>query len=206
MLGGVSSTSGAALLWAYENISRGPAQGESFEAFVTEALAIAPGAEGLTFVPYLAGERSPYWNDTIRGGFYGLRLSHDHRHFARAVMEGVAYSLRHLLDIFGELGAPVDEIALAGGGTRTEGWPQMFADVCQRPVAIYAGQETVTRVLYALCQSCLGVSTFEDSLAATFDEPHCFANRGELADVYETGYRAYRSLARYAIEQAAGAS
>ena len=117
-------------------------------------------------------------------------------------MEGVAYSLRHLLDIYEELGVPIDEVALAGGGTRTPGWPQMFADVCRRPVAVYAGQETVTRVLYALCQSHLGAASFEESLGSTFDEPATFQPREKVSRIYETGYHTYRSFANYAAGQA----
>ena len=202
LLGGVSSTTGASLVWVYERLCHGQGQDKSFEDYVAEALKIEPGAGGLCFIPYLAGERSPYWSDEIRGGFYGLQLTHDYRHFVRAVMEGVAYSLRHLLDIYVELGVPVEEVALAAGGTTTQGWPQIIADVCQRDVLIYAGQETVTRVLYALCQAHLGRARFEESLLSTFEEPEVIRCRRELEAVYEDGYRRCRAFAKFASERA----
>ena len=201
MLGGVSSTSGSCLVWAYENLARGKEQSKSFEEWVADALEIEPGADGVCFIPYLAGERSPYWSDEIRGGFYGLRLAHDQRHLGRAVMEGVAYSLRHLLDLYQELGVPIDQIALAGGGSATQGWPQIVADVCQRDVLIYAGKETVTRVLYALCQAHLGRERLEVSLLQTFDEPAIIHCRSEFGPVYEGGYQHYRAFARFALEE-----
>jgi xylulokinase len=201
MLGGVSSTTGAALTWAYEQIGQWPKLGVKLEDAIEEALAVEPGVGGLCFIPYLAGERSPYWSDDIRGGFYGLRLGHAAPHLLRAVMEGVAFSLRCLLDIYAEAGAPIDEIALAAGGTLTAGWPQMIADVCQREVAVYAGQETVTRVLYALCRSALGLGGFEESLAGTFGAPRRCAGRRELAEVYAAGYRRYRAFADFAAAQ-----
>ncbi|MFC2030271.1 xylulokinase [Chloroflexota bacterium] len=203
LLGGISSTTGSSLVWAYEKICQGEALGSSFEECVARALEVEPGAEGLCFLPYLAGERSPYWNDELRGGFYGLQLTHDYRHQVRAVMEGVAYSLRHLLDIYEELGVSIHEIALAGGGTTTEGWPQIFADACQRDVLIYAGKETVTRVMFALCKEHLGLASFENSLLQTFDEPAVVHHRQELESRYDEGYRRYRALAQFALQQAA---
>jgi len=207
MLGGVSSTTGSCLIWAHEKICQGQEPGRSFEEFVTQALDSEPGTAGLCFLPYLAGERNPYWSDEIRGGFYGLQLTHDWRALVRAVMEGVAYSLRHLLDLYAELGVTIQEIALAGGGSATPGWPQIIADVCQRDLFMYAGQETVTRVLYALCQAHLGRAEFEESLLQTFNvgAPHDAPDvhpRHELAGQYGEGYRRYRAFARFAAEQA----
>ena len=200
LLGGVSSTTGAALVWVCELC-----QGQSFETSVAEARAVPPGADGLTFLPYLAGERSPYWTDDIRGGFYGLQLSHTRAHLVRAVMEGVAFSLRHLLDIYSELGLPVKEIALAAGGATTEGWPQIIADVCERDVLIYAEEETVTRVLYALCQVNLGRASFEGALRRTFGEPILTHSREEVAHVYGRAYGQYRPFAAFAETRAAAA-
>ena len=200
MLGGVSSTTGSCLAWACDKLGLG--KSSSLEELVARALEIEPGSDGLCFIPYLAGERSPHWSDEIRAGFYGLRLTHDHLHLVRAVMEGVAYSLRHLLDVYEEIGAPINEIAMAGGGTITQGWPQIMADVCQRNVMIYAGQETVTRVLYALCQAHLGRQTFDESLLQTFDRPATIRCRRNLGPIYDDGYQRYRSFARFAKAQA----
>jgi xylulokinase len=202
MLGGVSSTTGASVVWAYEKIIGGPARNLSFEQCVAAAMEIEAGSGGLCFIPYLAGERSPYWSDALRGGFYGLQLSHDDRYLLRAVLEGVAYSLLHLLDIYAELGMNIDEVALAAGGALTAGWPQMIADVCRRPVRVYAGQETVTRVLYALCQQHLGAGDFESSLLQTFAEPTTYTPAVERAEVYAAGYARYRALSAFAAQQA----
>jgi xylulokinase len=198
LLGGVSSTTGSALVWICEIVGEA-----GFESCVADALKVEPGAGGLCFVPYLAGERSPYWSDDIRGGFHGLRLAHNEAHLVRAVMEGVAYSLRHLLDIYAELGVSIEEIALAGGGATTQGWPQIIADVCQRDVLIYAEEETVTRVLFALCQENLGHTTLKDALSRIFEEPRAISYRHSAADTYETGYQQYRACSTFASEQAA---
>jgi xylulokinase len=168
-----------------------------------EAAEQQPGADGLCFIPYLAGERSPYWLDEIRGGFYGLRLSHDSRQMLRAVLEGVAFSLRHLLDIYAECGVPAQELALAGGGTQTPGLCQIIADVCGMDVSIYAEEETVTRVLYALCVNALHHTDFDEALIRTFGQPERIYCRRELAPAYESGYATYRRLAAFAAQEAA---
>jgi sugar (pentulose or hexulose) kinase len=204
LFGGVSSTTGAALVWAFDNLVRGRAD-QDFPQAMREAAAIEPGAGGLCFIPYLAGERSPYWSDDVRAGFYGLRLAHDWRHQLRAVMEGVAFSLRHLLDIYEELGVPVVELALAGGGTKTPGFCQMLADICQRDAAIYTEEETVTRALYALCRSALDHADFAASLQATFPPPEVIRCRPDGSAAYQLGYERYRRFADFAVQEAARA-
>lgn len=196
LLNGVLSTSGASLTWAGQALYGADTP---LEEVAGAALAVTPGAESLVYLPYLAGERCPYWNDRLRGGFYGLTLAHNRAHMVRAVLEGVAYSLRHLIDISHELGLPIREIALAGGGAATPGWPQILADVCQRPLLIYAGRETVTRPLYAYCITALDPSlSFAGALERTFDEPETVAPRPETAAVYDPLYDRYRRLADFA--------
>lgn len=202
LLGGVSSTTGACLVWAWEQLCGGRERGMTFEDCIRAALQVEPGAGGVCFVPYLAGERSPYWSDAIRGGFHGLQLAHDWRYLVRAVMEGVAYSLRHLLDIYAEIGAPARELALAAGGTTTPGLVQIIADVCQHDVLVYAGEETVTRVLYALCRSNLGHAGFQESLLQTFESPRIVSCQSDLKGVYDVAYGRYRALSAFAAEQA----
>ena len=167
LLGGVSSTSGASINWAARTFF-----GElTFQAAVDLALGAPIGSGGLFFLPFLSGERSPFWNDALRGSFYGLTLNHDRKNLMRSVLEGVAFSLRYLLDIFQQTGVEIEEIALAGGVTTIRGLPQIFADVCQRPVAIYSGQETVTHGLYAYaCQVLEPQVTFDQALQRTFPQ------------------------------------
>ena len=202
LLNGVLSTSGASLTWARQALY---GEETAWESMLAEANATPPGAEGLFFLPFLTGERCPYWNDALRGSFYGLTLSHRRAHMGRAVLEGVAYSLRHLMEIAAELGVPIDEMALAGGGVTVTGWPQIIADVCQRPLLIYADQETVTRALYAYCATTLQPTlTFEQALNRAFDQPDQLTPRAELAARYDAIYRRYRLLADFAAENLNG--
>ncbi|KUO50088.1 MAG: hypothetical protein APF76_06380 [Desulfitibacter sp. BRH_c19] len=198
LFGGVSSTTGAAIMWFYENILSGLENKIEFNEWIHEALEIEPGSDGVCFIPYLTGERSPYWSDDIRGGFYGLKLSHDKRHLARAVLEGIAYSLKHLLDLYEESGVIVKELALAAGGIRTPGLLQIIADVCQKDVFVYAGQETVTRVLFALSKENLGLGNFENNLMSTFNKPEIVNHSKQNKLAYEKVYSNYLKFSKFA--------
>ena len=196
LLNGVLSTSGASLVWACSTLY-------GKETPIKTALQgvddLPPGGNGLFFLPFLTGERSPYWNDSLRGGFYGLTLAHGRSHMIRAVLEGVAYSLRQLIEISEELGIPIHEIALSGGGATLPIWHQIIADVCQRPLHIYAGEETVTRPLYAYCATALDPSTsFTEALQRTFTAvPQKYTPRPEMAAIYDPIYQSYRTLADF---------
>ncbi len=98
-----------------------------------EAAAVAAGSEGLFFLPYLAGERTPHADPDARGCFIGLTNKHGRGHMARAVMEGVALSLRESLEIVRGLGVPTKEIRVSGGGAKSPLWKQILADTFGQP-------------------------------------------------------------------------
>jgi xylulokinase len=93
------------------------------------AAGVPAGADGLLFHPYLQGERAPYWDPLLRGDFIGLTISHTRAHFARALYEGIAYSIRDILQAAQALGLVYGTIRLMGGGARSAIWRQIIADV-----------------------------------------------------------------------------
>jgi xylulokinase len=95
-----------------------------------------PGAGGLIFHPYLQGERAPYWDSGLRADFIGLTISHTRAHFARALYEGIAYSIRDILSAARALGQSYGEIRLIGGGARSATWRQIIADVTGLTVVV----------------------------------------------------------------------
>jgi xylulokinase len=110
------------------------APGTGFGELVDEAARWDPGVEGLTFLPYLAGERTPHADPDARGSFTGLSLRHDRGALTRAVLEGVAYGLRDSYDLLVELGAAGDRGRVSGGGARSELWLRIIASVLELPI------------------------------------------------------------------------
>ena len=110
--------------------------GLSISSVLDRAAEAPPGADGLIFLPHLLGERAPLWDGDARGAFVGLSSAHRTAHLCRAVLEGVAYSARHLLEALQEAGAVVpDELRASGGGSQSDLWCQIKADVLDLPVA-----------------------------------------------------------------------
>src|SRR5829696_3326339 len=105
-----------------------------FEELVGEAERWPPGVEGLTFLPYLAGERTPHADPDARGSFTGLSLRHDRGALVRAVLEGVAYGLRDSLDLLRELGVAPQRARVSGGGARSELWLRILAAALELPL------------------------------------------------------------------------
>jgi xylulokinase len=108
--------------------------GESYEELIREARRWPPGAEGLLFQPYLAGERTPHADPDARGAFVGLSLRHDRGALVRAVLEGVAFGLRDSLELLTELGVAPDVGRVTGGGARSELWLRITASVLGLPL------------------------------------------------------------------------
>ncbi len=112
------------------------APGEAFSDLVEPAAEVPAGSDGLLFLPYLSGERSPHPDPFARGAFVGLTLRHDQRHLTRAVLEGVAFGLRDGLDLMIEAGVPAPtQIRASGGGTASALWRQILADVLGAEIA-----------------------------------------------------------------------
>lgn len=105
---------------------------DAYDLITWEADRIQPGSEGLLFLPYLSGERTPHADPWARGVFFGVTLGHTRAHFARAVMEGVAYGLRDSFEILEAMGVPIKEVRATGGGARSVLWRQIMADVTGR--------------------------------------------------------------------------
>lgn len=115
-----------------------------FRLLDDEAAVTAPCSDGLIFLPYLTGERAPFNDPNATGAFLGITSRHTKGHFARAVMEGVAFSLRQVYDLIMSIspGAPSDEIVLAGGGANSRIWRKIFADTFNLPVrTVYGSAE-----------------------------------------------------------------
>ena len=127
---GVTLSAGGSFRW-WRDAGAG---GLDYDEMVAVAAQAPAGSEGLVFLPYLAGERTPHLDPSARGAFVGLELRHTRAHLTRAVMEGVVYSLKDCLDLIIHMNVPVRQIIATGGGARSEAWRQLQADVFGLPV------------------------------------------------------------------------
>lgn len=122
---GVQLSSGGSLRWLRDTFFAG----ESYDEMTREAADVPPGSEGLIFLPYLTGERTPYPDPYARGTFFGITLRHGRPHFTRSVLEGVTFGLRDTFEIFKEIGVPVAQVRASGGGAKSGLWRQINADI-----------------------------------------------------------------------------
>jgi xylulokinase len=150
---GGALTAGASVSWYVdtfcgEDKAAAGESGSAFERLEPPARELPPGANGLLFLPYLMGERSPVWDAHASAGFIGLSLYHQRHHLYRAVLEGVTFALRHNIEAGSQQGVTLDDhLIVVGGATQSDLWMQIIADVTRMPVYTY--RESVEAALGA---------------------------------------------------------
>ncbi|MGA9799912.1 MAG: xylulokinase [Terriglobales bacterium] len=139
---GVTQAAGLSLRWFRDQFTcQTGSPADSYERLTAAAANAPPGSDGLFWTPYLMGERTPHLDPAARASLVGLTASHTRDHVIRAILEGVAFSLRDTFTIFKEIGVPAKTIRLGGGGARSTLWRQIQADVYGQPVEIVAAEE-----------------------------------------------------------------
>jgi xylulokinase len=139
---GVTQSAGFSLRWFRDEFCGGrDGKHATYDQLTAEAAKTKPGADGLLWLPYLMGERTPHLDPDARGALVGLTAQHTRGHIVRAILEGVAFSLRDTFTIFHELKLPIESIRLGGGGARSPLWRQIQADVYGMPVEILEAEE-----------------------------------------------------------------
>jgi xylulokinase len=138
---GVTQAAGLSLRWFRDLLVGSPNYQKSYDELITEAAAIPAGADGLLWAPYLMGERTPHLDPRARGALVGLSANHTRSHVVRAILEGVAFSLKDTLALFDEMRVPVRSIRLGGGGARSTLWRQIQADIYGHEVEIVEAEE-----------------------------------------------------------------
>jgi xylulokinase len=181
VVGGAMAALGASVDWLREDVLRG---GVDAQALLAEAAAVPPGARGLVFLPYLAGERAPLFDEGARGAFIGLTLSTGRAELARAVLESAAFAMRSVADPLAAAGAPIRELRPAGRRTPGDAWARIKADVLGVPVGIPSVGESA--VVGAAILAAAGVGAFADLESAV-------ASMTSVADLIEPDPAAHAS-------------
>jgi xylulokinase len=170
---------------------------EVYDMLCAEAEKAPAGSDGLFFLPYLSGERTPHADPDARGCFIGLTLTHTRGHMIRSIMEGVTYSLRDSLAILEEMGVPVKQIRASGGGSRGPLWRQIQADVFGQKVASINAEQGPAYGVALL--AAVGAGTFKDvqeACGATIRVVKETAVNKKSAKVYDAGFAIYQQLYR----------
>lgn len=167
----------------------------SLELFNDLAQEVPPGSDGLTFLPYMAGERSPIWNPYAKGVYYGLNFSKTKGHFIRAAMEGVALSLKHNLDVAEQAGAQVSVLRSMGGSANSSLWTQIKSDVTGKPIVVPSSDTATTLGAVILAGVGIGMyQDFEEAVQMTVKNKQYYVPNEKNKDVYDYSYKLYRKL------------
>jgi xylulokinase len=191
VVGGAMAATGAAVDW-FRDVSGG---GWSTDDLVAAAAAVPAGANGLVFLPYLAGERAPVFDEQARGAFVGLSLGHGRADLARAVLEAAAFALRHVAEPLVDAGAPVRELRLAGRPSHDDTWARIKADVLGVPVGVPSIESTA--VLGAAILAAAGVGRHADleaAVAAMTVVDRRIEPDPSVRPMYDARFAVYRSL------------
>ena len=205
LLQGGTVGGGGALRWfrqelgAAEEAQAKHSGSSAFEILSNEAAKVAAGAEGVVFLPYMSGERSPIWDRNAKGVFYGLSYASSRAHMVRAVMEGCAFALEHNLRTSAETGVVADELVAMGGAANSTTWTQIKADITGKRIRVPSSDTATTLGAAILAGVGTGVySSYDEALATTIritrvHEPDA-RNHARYQPVYALYREIYESL------------
>jgi len=189
---GAMVAAGASVAWLMSNILKDQ---YSLDQLTQKAMQIPPGSEGLIFLPYMMGERSPIWNTNARGVFFGLTLTTTPEMMFRAVLEGTAFALAHNVEIGKKSGIKIDEIRSIGGGSKSPLWNQIKADILGLPIAVL--KDSSGAAVGDAYLAGLGAGSFSD-IRAVINSTVSIENRylpiKANHDYYQDRYARFRSL------------
>jgi xylulokinase len=188
---GVTQGAGLSLQWFRNRL----APGQDYDVLTAEAATALPGSDGLYWLPYLMGERTPHLDAQARGGWIGLTAKHTRADLIRSVLEGVSYSLKDCLEIIRELGIEPAAVRASGGGAQSSFWRQMLADIFNVPVATLETQEGSAYGVALLAMVGTGqYGSVEEACGQAIREVSRVDPQAQNAAAYAARYRLFRDL------------
>ena len=197
---GVMLAAGGSLRW-YRDVLGEPERSHAMESgrdpydvLIGDAAQVSPGCEGLTFLPYLSGERTPYADPHARGGFVGLTLRHRKAHLTRAVIEGVTFGLMDSLRLVRGMGLPCARILVSGGGAKSAFWRQLVADVFNADIATVNATQGAAFGAAVLAGVGAGMFASVEEACRTIICQTSITSPGADAGTYQVYYERFRNL------------
>ena len=167
----------------------------SLDLMNEEAKVIPAGSDGVVFLPYMSGERSPIWDPDAKGVYYGLDFSKKKGHLIRAAMEGTAYALKHNLEAAEEAGAKVEVLKAMGGAANSHLWTQIKSDVTGKTMEVPSSDTATTLGAALLAGVGVGMyESFEEAVEKTVNKGRVHTPNVEHKEIYEKNYEIYRAL------------
>lgn len=194
LVGGSTSSAGGVFDWLCALLLPEVPIERRFDAAVSCAMEVAEGADGLILLPFLSGERAPYWAGDLRGAFVGLDLSHDRRHLLRAGLESMVYALRTVSDIVSDLIGKPSALLLSGGLTRSRTIRTLIAEIFGVETWLPSAGEASAYGAAVMAAVAVGALPGLDSVHRLLDYPERLAPTPEAHGRYEEVYRRYRQV------------
>jgi gluconokinase len=194
--GGPVNNGGGALKWYAQDLLKIDLSAPgSYDALLREIERIPAGAEGLVFLPYLAGERAPLWNSDACGVFFGMTGRHTQAHFTRAVLEGISMALYHIATRLEDSGLAIAQVNVSGGFVRSEEWVQLMADIFGKPIGLVNVEDASAIGAAYLALHALKLIPALDTLQP--ETIHTYLPRPEYHAVYrDRAFPLFRQLTR----------
>ncbi len=187
-----TNAAASAYQWLRETVfeTDGNVSSETYAQMDAVASKVRPGSEGMLFLPFLTGERSPYWDSELRAAFLGIAAAHHRSHFCRAVLEGVAFSLRECRDLLVSLGVVVPSPYFTGGGVESHLWRTILASVLKTPGKLAVPQGP------AIGAAMMAAASVQGTMPVINRETLTVYLDSSSVDTYDRVYRIYRQAAR----------
>jgi gluconokinase len=189
--GGPINNGGVAMQWWLKNINGPDLKNEDYIRLFEQIATIPRGSNGLIFLPYLTGERAPIWDGESCGNFFGVRLQHKQPDFSRAVMEGICYALKDVLDAVQQNSEPIVQINVSGGFTKSEVWVQTLADITGKNLAIL--QTDDASAVGAAFMALKNIGSIQEYPSVTADLK-VFKPETQNTEVYSRNFTIYKQL------------
>jgi xylulokinase len=198
---GVTQGAGLSLRWFRDQFAPSETwyarntDADPYELLIRQAERVPPGSDGLLWLPYLMGERTPHLDALARGMWFGVTAAHTRGHMIRSILEGVAFSLRDSLEIFKEIGIPVEQIRASGGGSRSFLWRQIQADIFGKElVTLRTSEGSALGAALLAGVGAKNYSSVEESARQAIEFKERLAPRPENIAIYDRYYQVYRNL------------
>ena len=189
--GGPVNNGGIAMQWWLKNFVGAGLNEDEYDKAFKQISRVSPGCEGLIFLPYVTGERAPIWDSESCGTFFGVKLQHGRDHFSRAVLEGICFALKDVLDAVQENSAPIGQVNVSGGFVKSPVWVQTLADITGKKLAIVQPEDASAVGAAFMAMKATGLLNAYPT--STSDQAVFDPNPADRA-VYDQNFTVYRQL------------